>query len=118
MIRPIVMIPAAIILAVTGQVWQGIALALIAVLIIGNIDNVLGPRLVARDAGMHDLLIFFSTLGGISVFGMMGFIIGPIIAALFLTILDVYGIEFRSQLDAARNMPVKADAPRVEISQK
>lgn len=107
---PIVMIPAAIILAVSGQVWQGIALALIAVLVIGNIDNVLGPRLVARGAGMHDLLIFFATLGGISVFGMMGFIIGPIIAALFLTILDVYSIEFRSQLDLEDNMSAKAEA--------
>jgi predicted PurR-regulated permease PerM len=107
---PIVMIPAAIILMVTGQVWQGIALALIAVLVIGNIDNVLGPRLVARDAGMHDLMIFFATLGGISLFGMMGFIIGPIIAALFLTILDVYGIEFRSQLDLEKNMQAHMEA--------
>jgi predicted PurR-regulated permease PerM len=115
---PIVMIPAAIILAVTGQVWQGLALALIAVLIIGNIDNVLGPKLVARDAGMHDLLIFFSTLGGISVFGMVGFIIGPIIAALFLTILDVYSIEFRSQLDSARNTAIKTETTEMEIAKK
>jgi predicted PurR-regulated permease PerM len=107
---PSVMVPAALVLIITGQVWQGIALALIAVLIIGNIDNVLGPKLVARDAGMHDLLIFFSTLGGISVFGMMGFIIGPIIAALFLTILDVYSIEFRSQLDWAQNMAAATQA--------
>jgi predicted PurR-regulated permease PerM len=114
----LVMYPAAIILIIIGQVWQGIAVFLIAALIIGNIDNVLGPKLVARDAGMHDLLIFFSTLGGISVFGMMGFIIGPIIAALFLTILDVYSIEFRSQLDSARNLAAKSEATEVEISQK
>ncbi|MCI0695392.1 AI-2E family transporter [candidate division KSB1 bacterium] len=109
----LVMYPAAIILIIIGQVWQGIAVFLIAAIIIGNIDNVLGPKLVARDAGMHDLLIFFSTLGGISVFGMMGFIIGPIIAALFLTILDVYGIEFRSQLDSARNLAVATEAKAV-----
>lgn len=114
----LVMYPAAIILIIIGQVWQGIAIFLIAAIIVGNIDNVLGPKLVARDAGMHDLLIFFSTLGGISVFGMMGFIIGPIIAALFLTILDVYSIEFRSQLDSARNLAVKTEATEVEIAKK
>lgn len=114
----LVMYPAAVILIIIGQVWQGIAVFLIAAIIIGNIDNVLGPKLVARDAGMHDLLIFFSTLGGISVFGMMGFIIGPIIAALFLTILDVYSIEFRAHLDSARNIAVKTEATEVEISQK
>jgi len=53
---------------------------------------------------MHDLLIFFSTLGGISMFGVMGFIIGPIIAALFLTVLDIYSIEFKSQLDLAQTI--------------
>ncbi len=114
----LVMYPAAIILIIIGQVWQGIAIFLIAAIIIGNIDNVLGPKLVARDAGMHDLLIFFSTLGGISVFGMMGFIIGPIIAALFLTILDVYSIEFRAQLDSSRNLAVKTEATEVEIAKE
>jgi predicted PurR-regulated permease PerM len=114
----LVMYPAAVILIIIGQVWQGIAVFLIAAIIIGNIDNVLGPKLVARGAGMHDLLIFFSTLGGISVFGMMGFIIGPIIAALFLTILDVYGIEFRSQLDSARNLALKTEAAGVEIAKE
>jgi predicted PurR-regulated permease PerM len=102
----LVMYPAAIILAITGQVWQGLTLFLIAALVVGNIDNVLGPRLMARGAGMHDLLIFFSTLGGISVFGMMGFIIGPIIAALFLTILEVYSIEFASHLHHAQGSPI------------
>jgi predicted PurR-regulated permease PerM len=101
----LVMYPAAIILVIMGQVWQGITLFLIGAIIVGNIDNVLGPRLMSRDAGMHDLLIFFSTLGGISVFGMMGFIIGPIIAALFLTILEVYSIEFASQLHHAQGNP-------------
>ena len=48
---------------------------------------------------MHDLLVFFSTLGGLSVFGIMGFIIGPIIAALFLTVLKIYNEEFKNQLD-------------------
>ncbi|MCI0515274.1 AI-2E family transporter [candidate division KSB1 bacterium] len=100
----LVMYPAAIIQMILGNVWQGIAVFLIAALIIGNIDNFLTPKLVGREAGMHDLLIFFSTIGGISLFGVMGFIVGPIIAALFLTMLDVYSKEFKSQLDLAQQI--------------
>jgi len=94
----LVMYPAAFVLMLTGQVWQGILLFLIAAVLVGNIDNVLQPILVGRETGLHDLLIFFSSLGGIAMFGVMGFIIGPIIAAFFLTVLDFYAIEFRNQL--------------------
>ncbi|HEX9972036.1 MAG TPA: AI-2E family transporter [bacterium] len=107
----LVMYPAAIVLMITGQMWQGILLFLIAGVIIGNIDNVLIPRLVGREAGMHDLFVFFSTLGGISIFGVMGFIIGPVIAALFLAILDVYSIEFKQQLDIAQGLIPDPDSP-------
>jgi predicted PurR-regulated permease PerM len=105
----LVMYPAAIMLMISGQVWQGILLFLIAALIIGNIDNILIPRLVGREAGMHELMVFFSTLGGISIFGVMGFIIGPIIAALFISILDVYSIEFKQQLDVAQSLKTDED---------
>ena len=105
----LVMYPAAILLMISGQVWQGILLFLIAALIIGNIDNILIPRLVGREAGMHELMVFFSTLGGISIFGVMGFIIGPIIAALFISILDVYSIEFKQQLDVAQSLKTDED---------
>jgi predicted PurR-regulated permease PerM len=100
----LVMYPAAFFMMLSGQVWQGLVVLLIAAIIVGSVDNVLGPRLVARGAGMHDLLIFFSTLGGISMFGVMGFIIGPIIAALFIAILEVYGTEFRSQLELSKTI--------------
>jgi predicted PurR-regulated permease PerM len=95
----LVMYPAGIILILTGDVWQGIAIILIAAIPIGNIDNILMPKLVGRDTGMHELLVFISTLGGLSVFGIMGFLIGPIIAAMFVTILDVYSVEFRQHLE-------------------
>jgi len=98
----LVMYPAAVILLLMGHIWQGIALFLISTLIISSVDNILQPRLVGRSTGLHDLLIFFSTLGGIGMFGVMGFIVGPIIAALFISILDVYSIEFKSQLDLAQ----------------
>lgn len=96
----LVMYPAGIILIVTGDVWQGIAIILIAAIPIGNIDNFLMPKLVGRDTGMHELMVFISTIGGLSVFGIMGFVIGPIIAAMFLTILDVYSVEFRQHLES------------------
>lgn len=98
----LVMYPAAIVLIILGQVWQGLVLFAIAAVVVGNIDNVLQPRLVGREAGMHDLLIFFSTIGGIAMFGMMGFIIGPIISAFFITMLDVYVVEFRRQITQSK----------------
>jgi len=95
----LVLYPAAIYKLLIGDIWQGIAIAVITAVVIGNIDNLLRPRLVGRDAGMHDLMIFFSTIGGIAVFGVTGFIVGPVIAALFLTVLDIYGTEFQPQLE-------------------
>ncbi len=99
----LVLYPAAIFKMLTGEFWQGMAMALITAIVITNIDNVLRPRLVGRDAGMHDLMIFFSTLGGISVFGVMGFIVGPVIAVFFLTILDIYSVEFKTTLDLGQH---------------
>jgi len=95
----LIMVPAALIKMLTGHVWQGIGILLITYIVLINVDNVIRPRIVGSRAKMHDLLVFFSTLGGLSVFGIMGFIVGPIIAALFLTILKIYNEEFKYQLD-------------------
>lgn len=97
-----VLIPAGLIQMATGHVWQGIAIIVITAVVIGNVDNLIRPRLVGQEAGMHDLMVFFSTLGGIGVFGPMGFVVGPMIAALFLSLLDIYGREFQDDLDASR----------------
>ena len=90
--------PAVIILIVTGQYVQGIGLLLFCGLLVGSIDNMLRPWLVGRDTELHELMIFFSTLGGISLFGIVGFIIGPIIAALFVTVWDIYAETFMDYL--------------------
>lgn len=95
----LIMVPAALIKMLTGHVWQGIGILLITYIVLINVDNVIRPRIVGSSARMHDLLVFFSTLGGLSVFGIMGFIVGPIIAALFLTVLKIYNEEFKNQLD-------------------
>ncbi|HSL23678.1 MAG TPA: AI-2E family transporter [Vicinamibacterales bacterium] len=94
----LVWVPAAIVLITTGEVWRGIALAAFCALVVGSVDNVLRPRLVGQDTKMHELLIFFSTLGGLMFFGVMGFILGPILAALFVTAWEMFGTAFRSVL--------------------
>jgi len=94
----LVWVPAAIILMATGALWRGIALALFCALIVGSVDNVLRPRLVGQDTKMHELLIFFSTVGGLMFFGAMGFILGPILAALFVTAWEMFGTAFRTAL--------------------
>lgn len=99
----LVMHTAALIQILTGHVGKGIAIFLITVFIISTIDNYLRPRLVGHFTGMHDLIIFFSAIGGLATFGPTGFIVGPVIAAFFVTIIDIYSIEFKTQLDLAHN---------------
>ncbi|HZI64330.1 MAG TPA: AI-2E family transporter [Thermoanaerobaculia bacterium] len=97
-----VLIPAAVYQLLTGHIWQGIAILAVSFGVVFTVDNLLRPRLVGRDAGMHDLLIFFSTLGGLATFGAMGFIVGPIIAAFFIALLDIYATEFAHELSRGR----------------
>ncbi|HEX2957633.1 MAG TPA: AI-2E family transporter [Chitinispirillaceae bacterium] len=96
----IVLIPAGIIQIFLGNIWQGVGIILFSVLIVSNIDNLLRPRIVGHGAKLHDLIVFFSSLGGIAVFGVMGFIVGPVIASLFVSVLDIYSTEFKDQLKA------------------
>jgi predicted PurR-regulated permease PerM len=95
---PIVWVPAAIWLFATGATTAALLLALWCGLVVGSIDNVLRPRLVGSDARMSDLMILISTLGGISLFGPVGFIVGPIVAAVFVTLWDMYGRAFVGSL--------------------
>ncbi len=94
----LVWLPAAIILLLMGQIWQGIFLLIVGFGVISLVDNILRPKLVGKDTQMHPLMIFFATLGGISLFGLPGFIIGPIVVSLFLALGEIYSIEFKSQL--------------------
>lgn len=81
----IVWAPVAAYFILTGAIWQGVVLSAFGVLVIGLVDNVLRPILVGRDTRMPDYLILVSTLGGLAVFGLNGFVIGPLIAALFMS---------------------------------
>ena len=81
----LVWIPAVVYLLATGQVGAGIGLAVWCGGVVGTADNFLRPRLIGQDTKMPDLLVLLGTLGGLSLFGAVGVIIGPIVAALFLT---------------------------------
>ena len=94
----IVWVPALIILALKGDFFGVGILAVLCGAVAGNLDNVLRPRLVGKDTEMHDLFVLFGTLGGISMFGVLGIIIGPIVAALFITIWELYGKAFEAYL--------------------
>ncbi len=85
----IVWIPVAIFLLASGSVWQGVALIAFGSLVIGLVDNILRPILVGQDIKMPEYLVLISTLGGIEAFGLNGFVLGPVIAAMFMAIWGI-----------------------------
>jgi len=101
----LVWVPAVIILAAGGNYVKAGGLCLFCALVVGSIDNLLRPVLVGKDTQMHELMIFFGTLGGIIMFGVMGMIIGPIVAALFVTIWEIYGVAFKDILPKVGTAP-------------
>jgi predicted PurR-regulated permease PerM len=105
----LVWIPASIILIAQGSVTGGVGLLVFCGVVVGSLDNVLRPILVGKDTKMHELMIFFGTLGGIMMFGISGIFIGPLIASLFVTIWELYGIAFSNYLPEVyyRKQPVE-----------
>lgn len=97
----LVWVPTVLYLAVSGHGVTALVLALYCILIVGTADNLLRPRLVGKDVKMHELFILFGTLGGVLFFGVLGFILGPIVAALFITIWDIYGVVSKEASAAA-----------------
>jgi predicted PurR-regulated permease PerM len=93
-----VLVPAGIIQIATGHVWQGMIILVLNFAVVSTIDNVLRPLLVGRSARMHDLLIFFSTIGGLAAFGPMGVFTGPVIMAFFVSITEIYLMELKEHL--------------------
>jgi predicted PurR-regulated permease PerM len=88
--------PVAIYLLATGEWERGLVLSLIGVGAIGLIDNILRPILVGRDTKLPDFLVLLSTLGGFVLFGMNGFVIGPLLAVLFITFWQIFILEFNA----------------------
>ncbi|TFW10191.1 AI-2E family transporter [Oxalobacteraceae bacterium OM1] len=91
--------PVAIYLLATGSVWQGITMIVVGVVVIGLIDNLLRPLLVGKDTHMPDYLVLISTVGGMALFGLNGFVIGPAVAALFIATWDLFAGSRELQAD-------------------
>ena len=86
----LIWVPAGIIMLLLGNIWQGVTILIFGSLVISSVDNLLRPVLLGRDTQMHPLLIFLSTLGGIAAMGFSGFILGPVIASLFLAAWKIF----------------------------
>ena len=93
----LVWLPAGIIMLALGNFGSGLVI-LIGGSVISFVDNLLRPPLLGKDTEMHPLIVLFATLGGILLFGISGFIIGPIIAALFLAVVSIYDYYYRNEL--------------------
>ena len=100
----LIWVPAVIYLFISGQTLTATLLLAWCAAVVGTIDNILRPALVGKDAKMPDLLILIGTLGGLFLFGPIGFIVGPIVCGLFLTVWDIYGTTFKAILPPVRNV--------------
>ena len=94
----LVWVPAVIYLMMSGSTTAAVGLTIWSAAVVGTVDNVLRPRLVGKETSMPDLLILVSTLGGLELFGALGLVVGPVIAALFLTAWMIYGQMFEDVL--------------------
>ncbi len=106
----LVWLPAAIFLLIGGAIVKSVVLILYGFLVIGLADNILRPLLVGRDTKMPDWLILVSTLGGLTTFGISGFVIGPIVAAMFLAIWTMFGEAQEEAVNGSATTPAPASA--------
>ncbi|PIY28161.1 MAG: AI-2E family transporter [Comamonadaceae bacterium CG_4_9_14_3_um_filter_60_33] len=83
--------PVALYFLMTGAIWQGLTLTAYGVLVIGLVDNLLRPVLVGKDTRMPDYVVMITTIGGMAVFGINGFVLGPLIAAMFIAAWQIFG---------------------------
>jgi len=88
--------PAGILLLIGGAVLKGLLLLGLGVFVISMVDNFLRPFFISARTHIHPLLLFFAVLGGIQTFGLIGVVVGPLVATLFLTLLEIYIQGFRA----------------------
>ena len=110
---PLVWVPIAIWFLATGSLGKGIGLAIYGIVVIGLVDNLLRPILVGRDTRIPDYVVLVSTLGGLAVFGLNGFIVGPVIAALFITVWEMFRITRTApaEVQDSADVPAPVEAP-------
>ena len=106
----IVWFPVAVYLLLSGSIWEGLVLILFGMLVIGLVDNLLRPFLIGKSTSIPDYVVLISTLGGISVFGLNGFVVGPMIAAMFIAVWDIFA-STRGSLEPQADPQIKAPPP-------
>jgi predicted PurR-regulated permease PerM len=89
----VVWLPTAIYFLATGANWEGVVLIAFGAFVIGLVDNLLRPFLVGKDTELPDYVVLISTLGGIAIFGLNGFVIGPVMAAMFIAVWDIFSAD-------------------------
>lgn len=89
-------LPVAVYLLAMGSIWKGLILIAFGAIVIGLADNILRPILVGRDTKIPDYVVLFSTLGGLTLFGITGFVVGPLVAALFMAFWAIFMREFNT----------------------
>lgn len=110
--------PVALYFLATGDIAKGVILAAYGVLVIGLVDNILRPLLVGKDTKLPDYLVLISTLGGMALFGLTGFVIGPLIAALFVAVWDLFSQDLKADDDRdAASATAAQSLPRPPSSQ-
>ncbi|PLX27642.1 hypothetical protein C0583_00170 [Candidatus Parcubacteria bacterium] len=95
----LVWVPVSIFLLVTGQIWQGVFMLIWGTVVIGNSDNILRAYLIKDKAEVHPLFVFFSIIGGLSLFGFWGIVYGPLIISLAVTVMHIYELEYKDVLE-------------------
>lgn len=96
----LVTIPAIIFLFATGNFVQAVGLSIWGVAIVGTIDNILNPIIIGSRINLHPVLIMFSALGGLSLFGPIGILVGPLTMSLFYTLISIYRNEFKQETNS------------------
>ena len=86
----LIYIPAAVILILSGSWIRGVIVLVLGIVFVSQSDNVLRPVIISSRTKIHTLLLFFSILGGLKVFGLLGIILGPVVASIILTLVEVY----------------------------
>lgn len=118
----VIWVPAAIFLAISGFWVKAIILTAWGTLVIGTVDNFLRPKLVGEKTKLHELFIFFSVLGGLKVFGILGIVVGPVVLAITLALLDVFrqvektDEEMLQESSLVEQVALKETAPVPETS--
>lgn len=95
----LVIVPAAIYLLFTGKIAAGISFLIFYGIVMVVVEYIFKPKLVGQKAKMHPLLVFFSIIGGLKLFGILGIIYGPLIVTAFMTLAEIYHISYRGMVE-------------------